>query len=252
MCALLCAGCGKYFEPRNKAGRPRERCYECGSIDKRTGRVRDCANGTTLTRPSSNRCKTCGKEWIGRKRRYCSSDCWPKSRGKRTLIFFRKCPLCDVFFPVVKSSKSVCCCKSHAQTWREAKKYGSYEAWLKAKRYRRSGSAHIRRAKLYGVKYQYVNKLKVFERDKWICQICNQPVNKDLRWPHPQAASLDHVRPMSRGGEHSYKNTQCSHYECNHKKRDLCDLENQPNSISFMEPCEPLGIASLSQTQLEF
>lgn len=34
------------------------------------------------------------------------------------------------------------------------------------------------------------------------------------------SASLDHVVPMSKGGGHTYANTQCSHLKCNVDKKN--------------------------------
>ena len=77
---------------------------------------------------------------------------------------------------------------------------------------------HRSRAKFYGVKYEPVNRLKVYERDGWMCGICNKKVDKRLKYPHPKSASLDHIVPMShRIWEygHTYLNTQCAHWICN-------------------------------------
>jgi 5-methylcytosine-specific restriction endonuclease McrA len=43
-------------------------------------------------------------------------------------------------------------------------------------------------------------------------------VDKRLAWPDPKSASLDHVRPISRGGSHTYFNVQLAHLTCNLKK----------------------------------
>ncbi len=34
------------------------------------------------------------------------------------------------------------------------------------------------------------------------------------------AGTIDHIIPLSQGGEHSYKNTQLACFECNCKKGD--------------------------------
>lgn len=52
---------------------------------------------------------------------------------------------------------------------------------------------------------------RVFERDGWRCGLCGGHVE-------PEDASLDHVVPLSKGGEHSYANTQCTHWKCNNTK----------------------------------
>ena len=51
-------------------------------------------------------------------------------------------------------------------------------------------------------------------------KLCRKNINKTLAWPHPMSASLDHVIPIARGGEHSYANTQIAHLTCNIRKRD--------------------------------
>jgi hypothetical protein len=56
------------------------------------------------------------------------------------------------------------------------------------------------------------------KRDNWRCQLCRNAVNKGLKWPDPLSASIDHVIPISLGGEHSYANTQLAHLVCNIRK----------------------------------
>jgi 5-methylcytosine-specific restriction endonuclease McrA len=74
---------------------------------------------------------------------------------------------------------------------------------------------HRNRAKFFGVRYEQVDRLEVFARDGWFCLLCVTPVDPALRWPHLMSASLDHVVPMSRGGDHSYRNVQTAHLSCN-------------------------------------
>jgi 5-methylcytosine-specific restriction endonuclease McrA len=45
-------------------------------------------------------------------------------------------------------------------------------------------------------------------------------VNPNLQVPHPKAASLDHIVPVSLGGDHSEANLQLAHFSCNSKKRN--------------------------------
>lgn len=63
-----------------------------------------------------------------------------------------------------------------------------------------------------------VDKIKVFESNGWVCQLCYKPVDKELPWPHPYSKSLDHIRPLSKGGMHSYANVQLAHLRCNISK----------------------------------
>ena len=61
---------------------------------------------------------------------------------------------------------------------------------------------------------------EIFERDQWVCQICHKRVNKKLKWPNPMSPSLDHIKPISKGGSHERKNTQLTHLGCNMKASD--------------------------------
>lgn len=60
-----------------------------------------------------------------------------------------------------------------------------------------------------------VYRARVFERDKWTCQICHRKVNRDAVAPHPRAPVLDHVIPLAAGGTHEPANVQCAHFLCN-------------------------------------
>ena len=64
-----------------------------------------------------------------------------------------------------------------------------------------------------------VDPLGVFERDGWRCQLCGARTPKERRGTyHDRAPELDHILPLSKGGEHSYANTQCACRRCNHGK----------------------------------
>jgi len=69
--------------------------------------------------------------------------------------------------------------------------------------------------------------LVVFERDEWICHICNRLINKHLRGDHWWRATLDHVIPICKGGTHTYENVRAAHWRCNMLKGDgLTELIN--------------------------
>jgi hypothetical protein len=91
------------------------------------------------------------------------------------------------------------------------------KVWIKAPGVR--SESHYARAIRFGVERERVNRLRVFERDKWRCGICRKRVDKRLKYPHPMSASLDHIVPMVHGGGHTYANGQCAHLKCNVDKR---------------------------------
>lgn len=75
-----------------------------------------------------------------------------------------------------------------------------------------------RRARLRGVLVESFDRMEIFLRDGWICQICSAPVNRAAHFPDPNMASLDHIIPIARGGEHSRANAQTAHLGCNVRK----------------------------------
>lgn len=64
------------------------------------------------------------------------------------------------------------------------------------------------------------SNLEIFERDGWVCQLCGSDVDQALRWPHSFSASLDHIIPVSKGGDHIRANVQLAHLRCNISKSD--------------------------------
>lgn len=68
-----------------------------------------------------------------------------------------------------------------------------------------------RRARRVGAHVEDVVTSVVFENAGGLCGICGLAVaRKDV--------TLDHITPLSRGGEHSYRNIQLAHRRCNSSK----------------------------------
>ena len=59
---------------------------------------------------------------------------------------------------------------------------------------------------------------QLFLRDGGRCQICRSKLNLKRKFPHKLSATIDHIIALSKGGEHSYKNTQLACNECNYTK----------------------------------
>lgn len=78
--------------------------------------------------------------------------------------------------------------------------------------------AVFQRCQQWGVRYTRVSRAAVFRRNGWICGLCHEPVNPALRFPHTGSASLDHILPLSRGGDHISSNCQLAHLGCNTSK----------------------------------
>lgn len=121
-------------------------------------------------------------------RKYCSSECVAEARKIRK--------------------------RSNRKNWAD------YE-------YRNQSSTHKRRAVAYGVAYESFDKREIFERDGWICGICDDPVDRAMEYPDPMSVSLDHIIPLSKGGSHTPENVQCAHLDCNLRKGVDHDTEGR-------------------------
>lgn len=69
-----------------------------------------------------------------------------------------------------------------------------------------------RRARKLDQFVEEVDPLVVFERDSGVCGICQEKIDGDFH--------VDHIIPLSKGGEHSYANVQAAHPRCNCIKKD--------------------------------
>lgn len=77
----------------------------------------------------------------------------------------------------------------------------------KVARYQRT-----RRARKSGAKVvEPVDLLRVYERDQGVCHICKRHVDRI-------DASIDHLVPLSVGGDHSYANVSLAHLRCNQRR----------------------------------
>lgn len=84
----------------------------------------------------------------------------------------------------------------------------------------RAVSKHRYRARKREAYVEDVSPVRIFERDRWRCRLCNKRVRRDRVPPHPLAPVLDHVLPLAAGGTHEAANTQCAHFICNSVKSD--------------------------------
>ena len=65
-------------------------------------------------------------------------------------------------------------------------------------------------------------RLAIYERDNWTCQLCFEPVDPDLHYLDDWAASLDHIEPRALAlfPDHSAKNLRLAHRWCNSVRGD--------------------------------
>lgn len=124
------------------------------------------------------------------------------------------CQLCEQ--PFTRGGRSVrrFCSQSCAASWGNGARPpytrpadGGYETRKAA----RGRHRHQVRAQTY----DGVTNAQILERDRWRCGICRQRIGKSFKWPHPRSASIDHIVPLSQGGDDSAANKRAAHLGCN-------------------------------------
>lgn len=65
-------------------------------------------------------------------------------------------------------------------------------------------------------------RLAIYERDGWVCQLCFEPVDPDLPPSNTWSATLDHIvcQSWSEEPDHSPENLRLAHRWCNSVRGD--------------------------------
>lgn len=201
----VCQNCLNRFVPK---ARDRTRfCSRACSFAHRTAN----AKGRLPRRPISRRiwigeCTQCAQPFVRRQQaRYCSLRCGQVAAQMRKCPDGRTgrgCAECARYFTPVYGDKRRRFC-SDACAARQGQRVA-----------RRRRDAALR-----GAYAEAVDPLVVFERDGWKCRLCGRRTPRRLRGTiDGRAPELDHIMPLSKGGEHTYRNTQCACRECNGSK----------------------------------
>ena len=172
----------------------------------------------SLDRPPKSQCEACGESFQPKSKgaKYCSKRCNRKHYGSSSKSG-KTCTIGRCSRPLQARGM----CSMHYKRWGRAEGRWKVEPWSD----RRRANYHKRRALKRQLPADDISHEFVYERDGWVCGICNEPVDKKLVWPDPRSKSLDHVKPLSKGGHHVLSNVQLAHLECNVRKGDEFSLE---------------------------
>lgn len=195
--SCVCGYCRKVFKPKHS--------------NRKSFCTRECAFAAMAAVPCSRiyagYCVGCGSAFVARKKRlYCAKRC-----GVRWVSVA----------PEVKQCR--CCGESYspAFTGGRPSEYCSSSCLSLVQMATRRTSKLKRKAAKRAVTVETVDPIKVFDRDKWKCQLCGIKTPKAKRGTYDgNAPELDHIVPLAKGGEHSYRNTQCACRRCNGLKSD--------------------------------
>ena len=103
----------------------------------------------------------------------------------------------------------------HWKRWARAEGLLRPPTWNPARAARRKARDALTRGAGTAEVFEY---REIFDRDSWVCGICETAVDPALAWPDPMSFSLDHIVPLSLGGAHIRTNVRCTHLVCNVRK----------------------------------
>lgn len=193
-----------------------DECRAAGGVqarkpERRPGSCADCA------RPIQSRSKRC-------------TDCHlnvARAARKPKPVKLDRCAFCEQAFPSGTRSNGDrvrCCSKSCARRLeiregRHVLQDGTQVGRDPEKRRASAGvSTRKRRALRLAVASEPYTIDLIAERDEFTCHLCGVGVDMGLYWPDRYSPSVDHVVPLSRGGDDTLANVKLSHLTCNLSK----------------------------------
>lgn len=241
-----CAECGYKAELARKRGRPARNwtrpCQCCGSLftnNRSSGKYcspecgarssaewhndqklqaaarrkqREAQRLAELTRP----CGFCGVTFVANvtTRKWCSEPCRHAGAGRLALECAVQCGECrrcgKAFCVSTQLAPGFCsklCNTRHNRSLRKAKKRS-----------------------LVGEGENFT-LLEIAERDGWHCHLCGKAVPNQPYKARDADPTIDHLIPVSKGGEHTRANVSLAHNRCNWERSDA-DLEFQLRLIA--------------------
>lgn len=214
-------------------------CIGCGARSRKTSnilkRLTDGCDCTKLLRSrkrkarkkavAEHHCPYCQKPVRNLTRKTCrNKECirlrkrdWIR-RSSGIVEKVVQCSWCKADITTTRHGKHCFCSKRCARRWHQ-KQHPDY-------------ATHRKRARFYGVPYEFINTVEVLKRSGWHCGLCGCHTPSHLRGTiSDQAPELGHIVPMSRGGGHLYSNVRCECHRCNGIKQHRLDSE-----LVWLEP----------------
>lgn len=177
--------------------------------DEYRAQVAAAARQRTVERAAARPCPYCNGPMTPLRFKHCGApECRRQYNNERVREFMRK----------HKAENGV----SYVARYRTPEHYVQLAALPKIPERmaaRKQEGCHRRRAQKLKLPAEKFRHEDVYERDGWICGLCTEPVDRELRYPDPMSPSLDHVVPLARGGHHVLENVQLAHLICNVKKQ---------------------------------
>lgn len=236
-----CEVCQGVFDRPNMDGPLPRKCPDCGKAEKLKRDAAARRARTTERRQAEFVCQICGEtkpvQRLGPVPDYCE-PCRPEYFRRSALARYAPAPErgptpceggCGVMVEQPRKGLRSRCDHCAARRRRDV-----IAAWWAARPELKSAKSREqkrrRRLAKKGINGERFTDREIFERDGWICGICSQPVDPDLKYPDLMSASLDHKIPLAYSKHlnidlHVRANAQCAHFLCNSRKGDRIEDE---------------------------
>ena len=91
----------------------------------------------------------------------------------------------------------------------------------KARNRRKNVKRRAARMRGAAIELERYTTQEIAERDNWTCHLCKRKVTKrQLPVGHPRSATIDHLVPVSAGGDDVRANVALAHWSCNAARSD--------------------------------
>ena len=146
--------------------------------------------------PKLTHCKLCGQQAFGRK--WCDEECRRIGCGHKqpfSVVYLGECRECGEAY-----------CRQHPS---------DYCSGRCAKRSRRRGERRRRRARKRQARSEPYTLREIAERDGWRCHLCGRKVPDQPYRAKDRDPTIDHLIPVSFGGDDVRSNVALAHNRCN-------------------------------------
>ena len=198
------------------------RCRDCGRTFERQAHIfRDVANGTWT---AGNECPLCRHDQIGQRQKERREQAEHDARIKADQ---RAIKAAELISRQTEERLAIHVCKNCGQeysigvTGYNSEQYCSLKC-MKRWAMRVKNDRRLRRLKSRPMDSD-ITLEKLFARDHGICYLCGGQCDwADVTDGNAgdQYPSIDHVKPVSKGGSHTWDNIKLAHRGCNLVKRD--------------------------------
>lgn len=211
----LCAHCGKEFKPSSNRdqgvycssacvttakARKAKWCNECGVVFTTKGKFCSKQCSYVAKQSDSNKCSECGTRYLGK---VSCPTCGTRRQPYKIVVM--TCVGCSAKINLVqRQGRQTLCISCKALRKRDHRRTN------KLRREARLRSATI---------VDSVSLAELIRRDNGTCQICKKKIRCNANRNSNGGPSVDHIIPLAKGGEHSYRNTQLAHRICNSLKQ---------------------------------